>query len=47
VRYLLFDDDGHLIVKRENREALVDVVCGWLTAAFAAAEPARRSGTMD
>ncbi len=46
VRYLLFDDDGHQIDKRENRETLVAAVCDWLTAAFAADEPVRRSGTM-
>jgi alpha-beta hydrolase superfamily lysophospholipase len=46
VRYLLFDDDGHQIVKRENRETLVAAVGSWLNAAFAATEPARRSGAM-
>ncbi len=46
VRYLLFDDDGHQIDKRENREVLVTAVCDWLTAAFAAVEPAPLSGTM-
>jgi dienelactone hydrolase len=37
VRYLLFDDDGHGIVKRENRAALVTAVSEWLCAAFAGA----------
>ncbi len=37
VRYLLFDDDGHGIDKRENREALVAAVSDWLTTSFAAA----------
>jgi dipeptidyl aminopeptidase/acylaminoacyl peptidase len=44
VRYLRFDDDGHEIAKRENREALVDAVHNWLTAAFAVLEPARTGG---
>lgn len=35
VRYLLFDDDGHAIVKRENRAALVTAVSEWLSTAFA------------
>ena len=35
VRYLRFDDDGHQIVKRENRAALVSAISGWLTTAFA------------
>ena len=34
VESLMFDDDGHQIVKRENREALVRAIGGWLTAAF-------------
>ena len=34
VECLMFDDDGHQIVKRENREALVRAIGGWLTAAF-------------
>jgi dipeptidyl aminopeptidase/acylaminoacyl peptidase len=37
VRYLLFEDDGHAIAKRENREVLVSAVGDWLTAAFATA----------
>lgn len=40
VRYLLFEDDGHEIAKRENREALVTAIGNWITAAFAAV-PAR------
>ena len=31
VECLMFDDDGHQIVKRENREALVRAIKGWLT----------------
>jgi alpha-beta hydrolase superfamily lysophospholipase len=38
VRYLFFPDDGHGIVKRENRSALVAAISEWLTAAF----PTRR-----
>lgn len=37
VEHLVFDDDGHAIVKRENRAVLVSAICGWLTAAFDAA----------
>jgi alpha-beta hydrolase superfamily lysophospholipase len=40
VRYLLFEDDGHEIAKRENREALVAAIGDWLTSAFAAAPAA-------
>lgn len=36
VRYVLFDDDGHQIVKRENRAVLVAAVGEWLATAFAA-----------
>jgi dienelactone hydrolase len=36
VRYLLFDDDGHGIVKRENRAALATAMSEWLGKAFAA-----------
>jgi dienelactone hydrolase len=39
VRYLLFDDDGHGIVKRENRAALATAMSEWLSKAFAAAGP--------
>jgi dipeptidyl aminopeptidase/acylaminoacyl peptidase len=35
VRYVLFDDDGHGIIKRENRARLVAEIGEWLTAAFA------------
>jgi dipeptidyl aminopeptidase/acylaminoacyl peptidase len=35
VRYLVFDDDGHEIAKRENRAALANAVCEWLSTAFA------------
>ncbi|ORW33854.1 peptidase S9 [Mycobacterium paraense] len=35
VRYLLFADDGHEIVKRENHEALAAAMTEWLTDAFA------------
>ena len=34
VEYLVFDDDGHAIVKRENRAVLVKTVREWLVAAF-------------
>lgn len=37
VRYVLFPDDGHEIVKRENRAAMGDAIREWLVAAFAAA----------
>jgi dienelactone hydrolase len=40
VRYLLFEDDGHGIAKRENRETLVAAVSDWLRAAFATAPAA-------
>lgn len=39
VKHLVFDDDGHAIVKRENRAALVSAICGWLTTAFATSAP--------
>ncbi|WP_102142358.1 alpha/beta hydrolase family protein [Mycobacterium hubeiense] len=35
VELLIFDDDGHEIVKRENRATLVSAMTRWLTAAFA------------
>ena len=35
VECLMFDDDGHQIVERENREALVLAIKGWLTTVFA------------
>jgi dipeptidyl aminopeptidase/acylaminoacyl peptidase len=35
VRYLLFGDDGHEIVKRENHAALVTAIGDWLSSAFA------------
>jgi dipeptidyl aminopeptidase/acylaminoacyl peptidase len=34
VRYLCFSDDGHGIVKRENRAALATAMSEWLTMAF-------------
>jgi dipeptidyl aminopeptidase/acylaminoacyl peptidase len=34
VECLIFDDDGHAIVKRENRAVLVKTVGEWLTQAF-------------
>lgn len=37
VRYLVFDDDGHEIAKRENRAALANAVRDWLSTAFATA----------
>ena len=39
VRYLLFDDDGHEIVKRENRTALTAAISEWLNEAFSATRP--------
>jgi dipeptidyl aminopeptidase/acylaminoacyl peptidase len=35
VRYVLFDDDGHEIAKRENRARLAGEIRAWLAAAFA------------
>ncbi|OBI97369.1 peptidase S9 [Mycobacterium alsense] len=35
VRYLLFADDGHEIVRRENHAALAGAMTEWLTTAFA------------
>jgi dipeptidyl aminopeptidase/acylaminoacyl peptidase len=40
VRYLLFSDDGHEIVKRENRAALADAISEWLNRAFGTTAPA-------
>jgi dienelactone hydrolase len=40
VRFLLFDDDGHDIVKRENRAALTVAITEWLNDAFSAARAA-------
>jgi len=34
VRYLLFTDDGHEIVKRENHAALAAAMTEWLHRAF-------------
>jgi dipeptidyl aminopeptidase/acylaminoacyl peptidase len=39
VRYLLFDDDGHAIIKRENRARLAETMSAWLNRAFGATEP--------
>jgi dipeptidyl aminopeptidase/acylaminoacyl peptidase len=36
VELLTFDDDGHEIVKRENRAVLVNAMRQWLMKAFAA-----------
>jgi dipeptidyl aminopeptidase/acylaminoacyl peptidase len=36
VELLVFDDDGHEIIKRENRTVLVRAMSNWLAAAFAA-----------
>lgn len=38
VRYLVFSDDGHGIVKRENRAVLAETMSGWLTRAFDTAQ---------
>jgi dipeptidyl aminopeptidase/acylaminoacyl peptidase len=35
VECLIFDDDGHAIVKRENRAVLVKTIGEWLMEAFA------------
>jgi len=43
VRYLLFDDDGHGITKRENRAALAAAMSEWLRRAFDAAERVGRA----
>jgi dienelactone hydrolase len=40
VRFLLFDDDGHDIVKRENRATLTAAITEWLNDAFSAARAA-------
>jgi dipeptidyl aminopeptidase/acylaminoacyl peptidase len=40
VRFLLFDDDGHDIVKRENRATLTTALAEWLNDAFSAARAA-------
>ena len=42
VRYLLFDDDGHEISKRENRETLAAEVANWLASAFTAVRASQR-----
>ncbi len=34
VELLVFDDDGHEIVKRENRAVLVEAMTRWLTKVF-------------
>jgi dipeptidyl aminopeptidase/acylaminoacyl peptidase len=38
VQYLLFSDDGHEIVKRENSSALAAAMSDWLTRAFDTAD---------
>jgi len=40
VRFLLFDDDGHGLDKRENRNVLTAAMLEWLTDAFSAARAA-------
>ncbi len=40
VRFLLFDDDGHGIDKRENREILTASIAQWLNDAFSATRAA-------
>ncbi|MDT5180117.1 MAG: hypothetical protein QOJ95_4315, partial [Mycobacterium sp.] len=40
----VFDDDGHAIVKRENRAVLVKTVREWLTAAFTSTSNAEAPG---
>ncbi len=43
VRYLLFDDDGHAIAKRENHATLAATITEWVSAAFGAAQLPRSS----
>jgi dipeptidyl aminopeptidase/acylaminoacyl peptidase len=38
VRYLLFGNDGHGIIKRENRATLAAAMSEWMIRAFDAAE---------
>ncbi len=38
VRYLVFDDDGHAITKRENRARLAPTMSEWLNRAFGGTE---------
>jgi dipeptidyl aminopeptidase/acylaminoacyl peptidase len=38
VELLTFEDDGHEIVRRENRSVLVRAMTDWLSAAFAATD---------
>jgi dipeptidyl aminopeptidase/acylaminoacyl peptidase len=40
VKFLLFDDDGHGIDKRENRTILAAEINQWLTDAFSTARAA-------
>ncbi|WAJ46218.1 alpha/beta fold hydrolase [Mycobacterium sp. Aquia_216] len=42
VRYLLFDNDGHGIIKRENRAALAAAMAEWMIRAFDTAKGAGR-----
>jgi dipeptidyl aminopeptidase/acylaminoacyl peptidase len=35
VELLIFDDDGHEIIKRENRASLAKAITEWLCQAFA------------
>jgi dipeptidyl aminopeptidase/acylaminoacyl peptidase len=44
VRYLLFSDDGHGIIKRENRAALAAAMNEWLRRAFDSAAGLGRAG---
>ena len=39
VSYLLFSDDGHGIVERENRAALAAAMSAWVNSAFGATAP--------
>jgi dipeptidyl aminopeptidase/acylaminoacyl peptidase len=47
VRYLRFSDDGHGIVKRENRAALAAAISEWLTRAFSTTAPLLRTISAD
>jgi dienelactone hydrolase len=47
VRYLLFSDDGHAILKRENHATLAATMTEWLHTAFGAIRPLLELEAMD
>lgn len=47
VKFLLFGDDGHGLVKRENRVALAAAMIDWLTMAFGTASAGRQFAAGD